>query len=412
MRKLTLLALLTVVFLFLAQPILAGPYDDFPYYARIFVTENSGQDLQNYPLKIRVDWKLGMKADFSDLRFTYINSSTLEETPICYWIESYSEYSYADVWVFIPYIPANETVELKMYYGNEQAESQSNYDCVFQGILLIEDDFTTDQGWVFENKTEAEPGETVDAYGVLNTTLGQYELYLEGDPKDYETFYLRICKTLDILYDGTLNITVKYIHTYYGADEMTSRVWLDSDTVFSKDWYHEGTELQERNFEVTVSSGSRDFKIGFYFDGTQAISEGTYNMNITYVKVRLIPQVSPAPSYGISYPTVTYTPKPFTRTVSVAYPTHSITPYYFPAPPNVNLEEVRDVTVGGVISLGILLGLAIALTRAGAGILSIASAAGLVSIVGLLLNNTGVISVGAVVFLITISYYIARKKVV
>ncbi|RLG80862.1 MAG: hypothetical protein DRO09_02575, partial [Thermoprotei archaeon] len=289
---------------------------------------------------------------------------------------------------------------------------QSNYDCVFQGILLIEDDFTTDQGWVFENKTEAEPGETVDAYGVLNTTLGQYELYLEGDPKDYETFYLRICKTLDILYDGTLNITVKYIHTWYGADEITSRVWLDSDTVFSKDWYHEGTKLQERNFEVTVSAGSRDFKIGFYFDGTQAISEGTYNMNITYVKVRLIPQVSPAPSYGISYPTVTYTPKPFTRTVSVAYPTHSITPYYFPAPPNVNLEEVRDVTVGGVISLGILLGLAIALTRAGAGILSIASAAGLVSIVGLLLNNTGVISVGAVVFLITISYYIARKKVV
>jgi len=301
MRKLTLLALLTVVFLFLAQPILAGPYDDFPYYARIFVTENSGQDLQNYPLKIRVDWKLGMKADFSDLRFTYINSSTLEETPICYWIESYSEYSYADVWVFIPYIPANETVELKMYYGNEQAESQSNYDCVFQGILLIEDDFTTDQGWVFENKTEADSGKTVDAYGVLNTTLGQYELYLEGDPKDYETFYLRICKTLDILYDGTLNITVKYIHTYYGSDEMTSRVWLDSDTVFSKDWYHEGTELQERNFEVTVSASSRDFKIGFYFDGTQAISEGTYNMNITYVKVRLIPQVSPAPSYGIVY---------------------------------------------------------------------------------------------------------------
>ena len=298
MRKLTLLALLTVVFLFLAQPILAGPYDDFPYYARIFVTENSGQDLRNYPLKIRVDWKLGMKADFSDLRFTYINSSTLEETPICYWVESYSEYSYADVWVFIPYIPANETVELKMYYGNEQAESQSNHDCVFQGILLLEDNFTTDQGWLFENYTLAEPGYTITVTYGLDTANGRYYIDVSGVPKRYETLYERIYKSLSVPYGGRLNVTVTFSVQGLTSSNWYTKVWLGSSELYSKDWSASGTFTG--NIEVDVSAGTYDFKVGQEHEFTSAVSVDT-NLNITYVKVRLIPEVSPAPSYGIVY---------------------------------------------------------------------------------------------------------------
>ena len=298
MRKLTLLALLTVVFLFLAQPILAGPYDDFPYYARIFVTENSGQDLQNYPLKIRVDWKLGMKADFSDLRFTYINSSTLEETPICYWVESYSEYSYADVWVFIPYIPANETVELKMYYGNEQAESQSNYDCVFQGILLLEDNFTTDQGWLFENYTLAEPGYTVTVTYGLDTENKRYYINVDGTVKRYETQYARMYKSISVPYDGKLNVTVNYSIDGKYTDDWLIKVWLGTEELYSKDFTSTGSFTV--NVENTVSAGTYDFKIGHEWY-IRAEETWYQYLNVTYVKVRLIPEVSPAPSYGIVY---------------------------------------------------------------------------------------------------------------
>ena len=294
MRKLTLLALLTIVFFFLAQPILAGPYDDFPYYARIFVTENSGQDLENYPLKIRVDWKLGMKADFSDLRFTYINSSTLEETPICYWIESYSEYSYADVWVFIPYLPANETVELKMYYGNEQAESQSNYDCVFQGILLIEDDFTSDKGWT---------NETVGDYWehYLDTANGCFVLNMTNDAVAGDYDY--IVKSLTVPYDGWLNISLTY--DWYSGEasgDPKAKVFADTSEVYSKDLpIAEGTfETYSTTVKADIKEGTRNIKIGFYY--ASGTTSGTVQtMYVKYVKVRLIPQVSPAPSYGIVY---------------------------------------------------------------------------------------------------------------
>ena len=408
----SLIIVVFVVFAPLIGTVRAGPYDDWPYYIRVFVTENSGQDLVNYPFKIRIEWKPGMKPDFSDIRVSYINSTTLEETPTCYWIESYNEYDYADIWVLIPYLPANETVELKIYYGNELAKSQSNKECVFQGITILEDDFTSDKGWVFESDVEAAPDYSVSTSGQVITEDGVYNLHLEGVVNRYEEYYVRAYNTLDIPCNGRLNITVYYLHNSVGSYDIYSKIWFDSDVVYkSPKWYDEGTDLKKRTVEFDVSSGTHYVRVGFTIYMTSLV-DLTLDMNITYVKVKLIPYANPAPSYGITYPqTTTYTPRPFTRTVSVVYPTHSITPYYFPAPPNVNLEEVRDVTVGGIISLGMLLAIAIALIRAGAGVLSIASAAGLVTIIGLLINNTGIVSAGTTVFLVTIAYYLARKKI-
>ena len=290
----TLLVISFIVFNFIPVNVKAGPYDDWPYYLRIFVTENSGQDLRNYPLKVRIDWQPGMKSDFSDLRFTYINSTTYEETPICYWIEGYNEYEYVDVWIFIPYLPANGTVEIKAYYGNSLAQSQSNYDCVFQGILLLEDNFTTDHGWT---------NETVGNYWehYLDTTNGCFVLNMTNDAVAGDYDY--IVKSLTVPYDGWLNISLTY-DWYSGkaSGDPKAKVFADTSEVYSKDLpIAEGTfETYSTTVKADIKEGTRNIKIGFYY--ASGTTSGTVQtMYVKYVKVRLIPQVSPAPSYGIVY---------------------------------------------------------------------------------------------------------------
>jgi len=65
-----------------------------------------------------------MTSDFSDIRFTYENSSGEYEIP--YWIEKKVDSSWAYVWVKIPEIPANDNATVYVYYGNSLATSESN----------------------------------------------------------------------------------------------------------------------------------------------------------------------------------------------------------------------------------------------------------------------------------------------
>ena len=407
----TVLVISFIVFNFIPVNVKAGPYDDWPYYIRVFVTENSGNDLVNYPFKIRIEWKPAMKPDFSDIRVSYINSTTLEETPTCYWIESYNEYDYADIWVLIPYLPANETVELKIYYGNELAKSQSNKECVFQGITILEDDFTSDKGWLFESDVEAASGYSVSTSGQVITEDGVYNLHLEGVVNRYNEYYVRAYNTLDIPCNGRLNITVHYLHNSVGSYDIYSKIWFNSDVLYkSPKWYDEGTDLKKRTVEFDVSSGTHYVRVGFTIYMT-SLRELTLDMNITYVKVKLIPYANPAPSYGITYPqSPTYTPKPGKWTPKVIYPKQQVNPIYFPPPPNVVMSDPVLTTTGGIITFGMLVAIAIGLARAEGNPLALAVAAALMMAIGLLLNNTGITSVSSVVFIVTIAYYFTRKR--
>src|ERR1035441_1505076 len=73
----------------------------------------------NYPVKLTLPYAAGMKADFSDLRFTDSSVTLL----LNYWIETETDNSKAVVWVKAPSVPiAPNTAAIYAYYGNPAAE--------------------------------------------------------------------------------------------------------------------------------------------------------------------------------------------------------------------------------------------------------------------------------------------------
>jgi len=99
---------------------------DWKYAKIINISENSGHDLYDYQILLKINYNESMQPDFDDLRFTYYNSSSDKETKIPYWIEEKIDGNYSKVWIKIPFISANGNIVIKMYYGNDNSESESN----------------------------------------------------------------------------------------------------------------------------------------------------------------------------------------------------------------------------------------------------------------------------------------------
>lgn len=108
----------------------------FPGWARriqINITENSGETLTNYPIRIDLgssfSWNF-VKSDGSDIRF-----SLGDGTELAYWIEEWNYGSNAKIWVKIPSLPASSTITIYMYYNNSKALSPNyTYEDVFTFI--------------------------------------------------------------------------------------------------------------------------------------------------------------------------------------------------------------------------------------------------------------------------------------
>jgi len=116
---------------------------------KVKVTNNSGRYLYNYQILIELtssnfDFE-NCKSDGSDIRFT--ESDGVTELP--YWIEKWdSENKHARVWVRVFVLPPLESF-LFLYYGNPEAESESNGDLTFKFF----DDFENDDlsSWIKRN---------------------------------------------------------------------------------------------------------------------------------------------------------------------------------------------------------------------------------------------------------------------
>jgi len=107
------------------------PNSDWEYVKIINISENSGEDLSDYQLFVNITYEAGMQPDFDDLRFTYYDPATNQETEIPYWIEDKIDGFNAGLWIKIPFLPANSNAIVKMHYGNENAASESNGSNVF-----------------------------------------------------------------------------------------------------------------------------------------------------------------------------------------------------------------------------------------------------------------------------------------
>jgi len=107
----------------------------FKYRRAIRITEQSGSDLTDYQVLIELN---STNFDFShaqtngeDIRFTDAGGNLLS-----YWIEKFDPVAEeAKIWVKVPSIPANSSVEIYMYYGNPSASSASDASATFIRII-------------------------------------------------------------------------------------------------------------------------------------------------------------------------------------------------------------------------------------------------------------------------------------
>jgi len=108
------------------------PSAAFKYKRKIIISEQSGNNLADYQVLIELS---SSNFDFSktktngeDIRFTDANGSLLD-----YWIEEWDVVNeIGKIWVKIPSIPANSSIEIWMYYGNPDITSASNASAVFE----------------------------------------------------------------------------------------------------------------------------------------------------------------------------------------------------------------------------------------------------------------------------------------
>jgi hypothetical protein len=111
-------------------PYIVGWMDtSWQYRKPITITDTSGSALSNYQVNLIVNHVASkMKSDFSDIRFTSNDKTTL----IPHWIESFTTDSTASIWVRVPNIPAGSTTTIYMYYGNPTATDASDGAATFE----------------------------------------------------------------------------------------------------------------------------------------------------------------------------------------------------------------------------------------------------------------------------------------
>ena len=152
-------------------------YLDWKYRIPITIT-NSGQNLTDYQVNITIDTKSlitqgKMRSDCGDIRFFDENGNYIP-----YWIESGCNTTQTVIWIKVPYIPANGQTTVYMYYGNPQADSESNGTKVFEFFDDFEGTDLDTGKWTIESHTSNW------GYSVEN---GYLKLYTNGHVEWWES---------------------------------------------------------------------------------------------------------------------------------------------------------------------------------------------------------------------------------
>ena len=113
-------------------------YADWGFRRPIIITEHNNTNLTDYVMYFNITYDSDMNPDFSDIRFTWLNETSGEEEEIPYWIETYENASWVKVWTKVPFIPANGTALVYVYYGNPTATDASNFNAVFYKIPQLD----------------------------------------------------------------------------------------------------------------------------------------------------------------------------------------------------------------------------------------------------------------------------------
>ena len=140
---------------------------------------NTAENLTDYQIKITYNFsedysKGNIQQYCQDIRFTYYNSTSGNQTEIPYWIEecNLSANDNATIWVKVPFLGNSSPTRIYMYYGNSTVSSESNGTAVFEFFDDFEDgnlngwSFSGTRGW--EISTNSYEGN----YGAQNQDIG------------------------------------------------------------------------------------------------------------------------------------------------------------------------------------------------------------------------------------------------
>jgi hypothetical protein len=121
------------------------PYLSDYSYRRAISISNPGPTLTEYHINLTLDTQSlisagKMQSDCDDIRFTDSDGSTL----LSYWLESGCNSASTKIWVNVPYIPANSTKTIYLYYGNPYASSAS---LSWSGTFIMPFNASCPAGW-------------------------------------------------------------------------------------------------------------------------------------------------------------------------------------------------------------------------------------------------------------------------
>ena len=271
-------------------------YDYSWHYRRNIPITGSVGAGTGYQVFLNVTWTANMQSDFDDLLF--IDSD--DSTPLSYWIESYTNESFALVWVkVLDDLDSNQT--MNMYYGNAGASSASN------GIdtFLFFDDFNDGSldttNW-HEEYTTGDPSESggvltytnpsgwgswgtnerwgagIALGGLVNTSAESNYFWYGLDERTYDGSTLGAgVDQATVVYDGSK----KYLANVQGTPHTNSRTTLYTSYIVSEIQWTTDVEFYESHSLVSTLAYLPEDTMGI-----QMLINGANDLNLDWVYVR------------------------------------------------------------------------------------------------------------------------------
>ncbi len=210
-------------------------------YRRNITMDNSqnSNSLINYPVFVNVNYDSDMQSDFDDLRFTYYNSTSQEETELNYWIENYVSSNYAEVWINVSYIPANGYSTVYMYYGNLAVSTTSNGTKTFPFFDDFNDNSIDTNKWDTYEPTGVDVTETSGQMRV--TVSGSYGVWYHGGARGKTVFGQNYALRMLSYYYSTGSLpNFKLAHGF--VDSSTWDIMNTENATFHHEVYYYGLE--------------------------------------------------------------------------------------------------------------------------------------------------------------------------
>ncbi len=211
-QLLTLLAAFVIPVLSFSQTC----YPGWNYYRDITIDNTSGSALTDYQAGLTIQTGAAILAgklnsDASDLRFSDMACNTLS-----YYMDSAASSNQNKIWVKVPFIAANTTTTIQLYYGNASATTNTaDGDATF----IFFDDFE-------DNSVNVAKWNTFGTYSLLAETGGElhYNCVYESTAR-YKYVYTVADFNNRVVIDAGVYHDDQHSFGYVSTDDLLSRIY-------------------------------------------------------------------------------------------------------------------------------------------------------------------------------------------